>query len=299
MNVLFLTCALDNAPPAAASIRFRARYPVRYWPEADLYPDMRRRLSDYDAYIFQKAYTSERSQALLTHFRRLGKLVAFDLCDADWLLSEEHELRLLKALPQCDLAVAPSDALKTWLAQWVTAYVIPDRLDLEEMKPRKSQVDAVSRHPSVVWFGYSHNMGPLEDFWQVIQRNGMALTILSDKLPERWAKRKQVHFVRWTQEGANGEIARHDLAITTKINLYKSDNRHITAVALGVVAVDSPELLESCADPQQRQYIQQVQAQSISEYDVRRSVADWKCLLDTHMQILQRRHVEGTLWDPQ
>jgi len=291
LAVLFIPCYVDGLPYTAASARIRARWPAKYWPEADVYPRMTMPFGEYDAFIFQKAYLTDFPRHAIRSLRARGnKLLAFDLCDADWEQSGTHESRLLSVLPLFDFAVSPTRALQQYLGRWIPAEVIPDRLDLSEFREWHENIPG--KPLSLIWFGYSHNLDELVALWSEIEplmnEHSLRLTILSDALPDRWKDRtwvwgQKARFVKWTEDGANGEIARHDVALTPQRNPYKSSNRAITAQALGVVPVSTAEDLENQLDYNTRQRCAELGRRRVEqEYDVRLSVDDWKRLLDKY-----------------
>lgn len=311
LDVLFIPCYVDGLPYASASARIRARWPAKHWLEADVYPRMTMPFGEYDAYIFQKAYLTQFARHAIRSLCVKGKLLAFDMCDADWDQSETHEKRLLSVLPLFDFAVSPTRALQQWLARWIPAEVIPDRLDLAEFRHWHENVPG--RPLSLVWFGYSHNLGELDALWPEIEplmnKHGMRLTILSDELPERWANRtwglgEVPRFVKWTENGANAEIAKHDVALVPQRNRYKSSNRWTTAFALGVVPVDTGHHLERVIDIDRRRREAELGRRLVEQgSDVRLSVQQWKDLIDkyiarraadnTHLACVRRRSPPG------
>jgi len=278
-------------PATSASVRFRAQWPAKYWDEADVYPNCSRRFGDYDAYIFQKAYLSGRTAEMIRSLRAMGKIMAFDLCDADWLQSGQHRKRLLAVLPLFDFAVAPTDAIRDWLAQWLPAYVIRDRLDLEEFCDHVLD-PAEPREPSCIWFGYSHNLVYLAQHWdtfgRVLDEYDLPLTILSDELPAEWASRtwgsgKSPRFVQWTPDGANAEIAKHTIALVPPTTQYKSDNRIATAWALGVAAAQTGMEVACLLDyGHWLRHIGLGAAKIVAEYHIVYSALEWQDLLDRH-----------------
>lgn len=286
LDVLFIPCYTDGLPYTAASVRIRARWPARYWLEADVYPRMTMPFGEYDAYVFQKAYLTEFPRHAIRSLRAQGdKLLAFDMCDADWEQSETHEQWLLSVLPLFDFAVAPTRALQQYLGRWIPAEVIPDRLDLAQFREWHENVPG--RPLSLIWFGYSHNLGELDAIWPeiepLISQHSMRLTVLTDTLPEEWGSRTW-RVVRWTAEGANAEIARHDIALVPQRSPYKSNNRATTAWALGVVPVWMAEQLEKQLDYDRRRRDAELGRRQVEqEYDVRLSVDDWKRLLDKYL----------------
>jgi hypothetical protein len=291
LNVLFIPCTIDGLSPTSASLRFRAQWPAKYWPGADVYPDCRLPLAEYDAYIFQKAYLGQKSQSMIRSLRRAGKLLALDMCDADWLQSAEHERRLLSVLPLFDLAVSPTRALAEWLGHWVPAYVIPDRLDLDEFQ-EQHEARRVEPH-SLVWFGYAQNLVELDKVWgafrEVLHRYDLPLTILSNELPDDWRDRywswaQRPQFVKWTPDSANAEIARHTIALVPSSNPFKSNNRMVTAWALGLLAArTADELREQLLyDRETRSRHLWIAQESVQhDYAVSTSAMEWKHLLHT------------------
>lgn len=280
LSVLFFPCYVDGLPHTAASVRFRALWPAKHWPEADVYPNMSKMLTNYDAFVFQKAYLVDFSRSLIDTLSRLrNKVLAFDLCDADWIQSEEHERRLLRVLPKFDFAVATTPAIQEWLSRWLPAHVIPDRLDLDEFPQEHKWT--LGKPMSLVWFGYAHNIGQLEAMWPTIEYHGLSLTILSNECPEPWSSRPGVHFVEWTPDGANAEIAKHDVALVPQTSPYKSDNRTITAWALGVWPVRTSQELEGTFEMDLSR-LGEMRRSVRQRRDVRVSVGEWKELLHSY-----------------
>jgi len=287
-TILFIPCYVDGLPASSASVRFRARWPAKYMPEADVYPDMAIPLAEYEAYVFQKAYLTAGPRAMIRGMRARDKLLAFDMCDADWMGSAEHEWRLLDVLPLFDFAVATTEPVRDYLARWVPTHLIPDRLDLASITARHDPRDR-ARRLRLVWFGYSHNLTELDHIWSdllpVLDAHDMTLTILSNELPEEWAPRwwgdgRTPLFVEWTEEGANAVIARHDIALVPQRSPYKSNNRMLQAWALGVApARNVEELVELIDEGNRRQWVGMGERMVRETYDVRRSAQDWRMII--------------------
>lgn len=274
-KVLFLPCFLDGLSPLSASVRFRALWPTKYMIGADAY-DGTQRLGDYDGFVFQKFYLSDKARHWSHAFQDAGAVLAFDLCDADFLLSDAHRERMLKVLPRFDFAVAPTEPLVEWLRQWLPAFLIPDRLDLSLHAERHVPQD---RKPRLVWFGNSGNLVTLEKIWPAACDLDLSLTILSDRLVPPWDGRP-VKFVEWTLEGANAVIARHDMALNPKLDTghfaFKSNNKTVTAWALGVPVAETPEQLATLMDFELRKLESAYRlAEVAAHYDVRISALEW------------------------
>ena len=91
-------------------------------------------------------------------------------------------------------------------------------------------------------------------------------------------------FVKWTEDGANAEIAKHDVALVPQRSQYKSSNRTTTAWALGVVPVHTGHHLELMIDIDRRRREAELGRRMVEqEYDVRISVQQWKGLLDKYL----------------
>lgn len=283
-KVLFLPCFLDGLSPLSASGRFRAQWPAKYMINGQAY-DGSQRLADFNCFVFQKFYLSEKARSWAHAFRDMGHLLAFDLCDADWLQSTTHRGRLLYILPLMDFAVAPTGPLADWLRQWLPAHVIPDRLDLAAHTERHSPQD---RLPRLIWFGNAGNLVTLEQMWPAVCDLGLSLTILADRLIPPWDERP-VEFVKWTLDGANAVIADHDIALNPRLETgafaYKSDNKTVTAWALGVPVAETPDRLLALMDFELRKLIAAHRAVEVAaNYDVRISALAWAGLFDTYRE---------------
>lgn len=296
VRTLFLPTSLDGLSPRSASIRFRAAWPAKYMVGADRY-DGTQCLADYDAYIFQKLYLTARAVQWARSFSQQGKIMALDMCDADWLFSDVHRERLLRLLPLFHFAVAPTSLLAGWLSNWLPAHVIPDRVDLEVHTERHEPRDTDS--PRLVWFGNSSNLVTLEQMWVTIRDLKLELTILADKLVAPWNERP-VYFVEWTLEGANAEIVQYDVALNPRLECghfaYKSLNKTITAWALGVPVAHTVEELGKLLRHEARAVESQRRLEEVAErWDVRISARAWENLLDIWQERLRGGH-EGAFW---
>lgn len=279
-NVLFLPCSLDGLSPLSASVRFRAQWPAKYMINGEPYNGTQR-LADFNCFVFQKFYLSGKARGWAKSFREAGHILAFDLCDADWLQSATHRRRLLAVLPRMDFAVATTERLAEWLRCWLPTFVIPDRLDLAVHTERHVPQD---REPRLIWFGNSGNLVTLEQMWPAVCGFGLPLTILADRLIPPWDERP-VEFIPWSLEGANAVIADHDIALNPRLEeehfAYKSNNKSLTAWALGVPVATSPETLEALFDFELRKLESAYRMVEVAaHYDVRISALQWAGLFD-------------------
>jgi hypothetical protein len=135
-SVLFIPCTMDGCAPHTDSALIRAQWVARYWPGAQVY-DGRQSLTEWDMVVFQKAYLTPHTRCYIGGLAEAraehGRpLLAFDLCDPDFL-PEEQRQRLLDVLPAFDFATAPTQPLVDWLAQYLPAYLVPDTYDPEAL----------------------------------------------------------------------------------------------------------------------------------------------------------------------
>jgi hypothetical protein len=274
-------------------VRWRAQWPAKYWDEADVY-DGRQRLDDYDAFVFQKFYLTDRAREWAHALRAKGKLLAYDLCDPDWL-EAEHRRRMLEILPLFDFAVAPTELIREWLAQWLPAYVIPDRIDLEAHLQKKDwEIAHRGDGPSLIWYGFAHNAVSLEPLLPEIARLGLQLIIVSDEpQPETWLYSIFTgywHKLCWqpwlSVDATNQIIVQHDIALNPQPAevderfRYKSHNKHLTAWALGLPVAETVEDLHHFLNFEERKAeAKRRLAEVRGRWDVRLSTDEWKRLL--------------------
>jgi hypothetical protein len=246
---------------------------ARYWPEAEVY-DRTQRFEGCAAYIFQKAYLTDGPIQMIhtvARWRDEGRCrLAFDLCDPDFL-DPEHERRVLAVLPLFDFAVATTWRIAGWLDKWLPTWVIPDRVDIAEIEQIGRHTPTPARKPRLVWAGYERNAPALDPLLSTIKELDLPLTILAMDRPVSFEE-------FWRQ------VMEYDVFLNPRPDVlpfsYKSDNKTLIAWALGMpVARDPAELITAC-DPHERAIGSRVRYEEVRQkWDVRRSVADWKKLL--------------------
>ena len=290
MKVLFLPCYLDGLSMHSPSVRWRAQWPAKYWEEADVF-DGQQRLRDYDVFIFQKFYLVDQARLWARSLRAKNKLLVFDLCDPDFL-STEHKQRLLQILPLFDLAVATTEPIRNWLARWLPAYVIPDRIDLEA-HPEKKQWDHSPERVRLVWYGFAHNALAIQSLWPTIKDLDLPLTVISDEplkgmwLYEMLEQHDKFSWRQWKPDTVHRQIVEHDIAlnpqpaeIDERLH-YKSHNKDLTAWALGMPMAKTPEELIRLLDFDERRAEAEERLIEVRErWDVRLSVREWEKLLN-------------------
>lgn len=271
MKTLFVTCVHDGLSKDG-SARVRAEWICQHWSGAEVY-NYSQSLAGYELYVFQKAYLTDWTRALIgavARWRDAGRCrLAFDLCDPDFL-SNEHRRRLLDVLPLFDFAVSPTRPLADWLGQYLPSYVIPDRVDLNEVAAEIGikQTDSGSSTPSCVWAGYTRHISALRGAMiEAVEALGLNVEIIARDHPlpfaEFW-RRVLVSDILLNPRPETGAQA------------YKSDNKTAIAWSLQQVVARTPDELRALCDPEERQTMRDVCRQRAEdEFDVRQSVDDW------------------------
>jgi hypothetical protein len=216
-----------------ASCRIRGHWLSKYWDELDdiFYPEYFKqtngeffelqnqleKLKDYDAVILHKTYEWELSREL----RIRGKKVIVDLSDPDYLLGFSNTQRA----GLCLMTISNSDAVvvnnKLMIDDLKKGYdrpifYIPDRIETDFIKPE-----------TLVWFGHSDNAESLIKYLPELKN--YKIRVISDKPIEG------TEFVPYDPETIDIEIRNADAVfLGDRLNEYKSPNRYLTAVSLGM-----------------------------------------------------------------
>ena len=237
---------------SVGSSRIRGTWIANNWPEAEIF----KVAVKYDAIIFQKSY-------FLTFMKAYKGIKILDMCDPDWL-----EGKLVKqAIELCDAVTTSSEKLAEFIRSITDKPVvcIPDRMDLKEHKRKKIHEGNAQR---VVWFGYSNNHKVVDRILLTLKKLGLGLTIVSDMpyypnaaisgIDDTWI-RENVKNIKYDHESINEEIVDGgDIVINPKLSdlarfKYKSNNKTLTAWALGMPVATNEEELIKFIDPVERQ----------------------------------------------
>lgn len=279
MRALFIPCYFDGLPRSAGSARIRAEWVCRHWEQADLF-DSSQRLRGYNLIVFQKVYKGEWAQKVIrwaAGWRGLGHplLLALDLCDPDFL-DRAHARRLQDMLPLMDFATVPTKPLLEWLKWYLPVYQVRDRVDLSEVDGEKGLTKTET--PSLVWFGYAHNATALEPMRREIERLGLHLTIIAERMPAGWDG--QAHFIPWNRETVNDYVLEHDVVLnprrTDVVGRFKSDNKTVHSWAMGMPVARDVQELREFLHPRARADEKERRMGQIGEFDVRKSVERWR-----------------------
>jgi hypothetical protein len=268
-SVLFIPCWWDGLPRESGSARIRAEWICQHWDGAQVY-DGSQPLAGYDLYVFQKAYLIERTRTWIqtaARWRDRGRCrLAFDLCDPDFL-NREHERRLLNVLPLFDFAVASTEPIRDWLVRWMPAYVIPDRVDVQEVQEIGRYIWRRTDKPRLIWAGYDRNAAAMDELLSTVEELGLELDVLmiDDPLPfdEFWRR-----------------LLPYDVLLNPKPDVppfsYKSDNKTLIAWTLGMPVARTVDELRRLCEPAERWREMNVRRQHVREaWNISLSVNEW------------------------
>lgn len=263
---------------SVGSSRIRARWVAKYWDEASEY-----QLGEYaDVMIFQKAWWEK----MVYEFPGIK---IFDICDPDWFESIRPHFSVMSA---CDAVTTSTQPLADYIKKILPdmrVKCIPDRVDLEEHAVSEGIKNswAADKAKTIVWFGYSHNFHVVEKTLDLLMKHGLRLTVISDQNLRLMAgyEALKIHNVKYNYETVHDIIARHDLALLpenpTFKGEFKSNNKDLTAMALGVPVVKLPEDLERLMSSEERKKASEQGLKEVKEkYDVRLSVQEYKDLIN-------------------
>lgn len=282
MNIAFATMEkIENRPlNSVGSSRIRARWVAKYWNEvfsedqAGEYLIGRR----YDVMIFQKAYWRE----MMLQFKGIK---IFDLCDPDWL----EPRPVVESAQLCDAVTTSTEALAEYLRHFIKdkpIVCIPDRVDLEEHSPRGVHQGDLKR---LIWFGYSHNMHYLEKTFPFLIEKNLQLTLVSNApySPPLSFQKLQFRNVLYNFGQLHEEIKKADAVLLPETTddlkgKFKSNNKTLTAWALGMPVISVPEDFDRFWTEESRNKERdRVLKETKDKWDVRISVKEYKDLIES------------------
>lgn len=274
MNIGFATMEkIDNRMfNSVGSSRIRARWLINYWENSEEYKVGKK----YDVMIFQKAYWQEMME-------KFDGIKIFDLCDPDWLVPRP----VVQVMDYCHAMVTSTEELAHYVRKFVTdkpVICIPDRLDLAEHKPRGVHEGRAER---ICWFGYHQNVHYIQNCFDFLIERNLKLTIISDleySTPPGYSK-LDITNVNYSYESVHDEIKKHDMVLLPSTNSdlkgkFKSNNKTLTAYALGVPVVKEPQDLDMFMSADARNHEAAMREVEVrEEWDVKQSVKEYKALI--------------------
>ncbi len=264
----------DNRPPnTVGSSRIRARWLLNYWEEAEEFVIGK----GYETMIYQKVYWREMKSTF-------KGVQIIDICDPDWL----EKKPVFEFVDMVDAVVTSSDALRDFIQRMrpdKKVVCIPDRIYLPEHEPVKTEHRGVGQR--AVWFGYSHNTHYLQKTLEQLILNNIKLTVISNEpyTPPYAYRSLQLENVPYDYSSLNAHLINHDFVLMPEPNddvkgKFKSNNKTLTAWALGMPVVTMPEDLKRFLDPIERAKESKARLQEIKDkWDVKYSVQEYRDLI--------------------
>lgn len=264
------------------STRIRVDNLIKHWTEADHY-----KYGDKaDVLIYQKIYASYNYKLPLTY----PGIKILDMCDPDF--KDSPDIFIKQTMDAMNAVIVPTEAFKTFLEQMTDTpiYVVKDRFDLSEFPKKKEHTEKTK---TVVWFGYAHNSQALKLAMPSIENRGLKLHVVSnsDFMPYRMCidsqsyAEKMYSFAKYSHPDAYTEIQKGDICVlpinNRPFDVFKSENKTVISQLLGVPVAYNAEELDALLEPEARtDYIDTIYDKIIEEYDCKRSVEEYKEIIN-------------------
>lgn len=270
------------------STRIRVQWPLNHWPEAELFTTGKR----YDVVIFQKAYWLQYAEAF-------DGIKILDVCDPHFLTWRRQLKRMMDC---CDAVTAPTRPLVDVLRKYTSRPVlcIPDRLDPQAFAGMWKNHAGRGPAKSVAWYGYSHNFAALDSIVHALPEMGIEeLVVVADEnqpyyLPAMLVGSLSVRNFTWRPDTVSRDLLCADIVINPRLTTgrwkYKSDNKTLTAWAIGLpVAHDGEELAAFIPEAARVQETERLRRHVFDEYHVRRSVDEYRRLIEECVRLRDSR----------
>jgi hypothetical protein len=273
----------NRDPGSIGSSRIRARWVMKYWPEVEEWHVGR----DYSFVIFQKSFWP---QYILgdweANYHGFEGIKIFDESDPSWL--ENDAFMYYNA---CDAVTTSTPALAEYIKKILPNKIIeciPDRIDMAEHQDRKISHSVVVKN--LAWFGYSTNYHYLEQTFPILNKKKMILHCYSDSGIEVGSAYPdlQVIWHKYNYETLHKELIQYDAVVLPEERgrqdfrgRFKSNNKFLTAYALGIPVISVPEDFDRLASQGARiKEAQEKREMVVRDYDVKKSVAEYKTIIE-------------------
>ncbi len=257
------------------SSMIRARWLAQKWPEAEEW----KHGDKFDAIILQKVYWLD----MVKDFKGIKIL---DMCDPDWMKSEQTSCKLVEMSKYIDAITCSTDELTDMIKKFVThipVITIPDRLNLDLFTIKKKHTGPAK---SVVWFGYYHKAKEvLNQVMRSLQKRKLSLYIISNSqfIPDN-DYGVEISNIMWTPNDAFMDIQNGDFVINPsspfKELRFKSNNKSLISWALGMPVVQEAKDMDRFLDPKERQKEADMRQKEIEEkWDIKLSIKQYQELI--------------------
>lgn len=275
-NVRFFDFSRYHGKEPQGSTFIRVLQLIKHWPEAERY----KYGENPDVLIFQKVYSALDYQ-FPQHFEGIKIL---DICDPDWM----ENASVVETCNAMDAVTTSSEYMAEFIGQFHNNVIhVPDRFDLDDLPEPKMHTEEAK---TVVWFGYSHNAENLKPALNLIDELGLNLIIIAndDPILNRHSTRESkdwYKYVRYNEATFYEELQKADFAILPDgfrpVDPFKSNNKTVKAQLAGLpVAKDSDKVKAFISAKNRRKWFDDNYDIIKSDYDVRKSVEQYKDIID-------------------
>lgn len=289
MRVRFKTFEQFHGKRDIGSTYIRVHQLLKYWHDAGLY----RYGETPDVLVFQKEFCTQ-DYKFPAHYPGTKIL---DICDPCWL-----EGNLVKeTVDAVDAVVCATDNITKFIQQLTDKPIrtIPDRFDLE-LVPERIKHEKTAE--MVVWFGYRHNAETLKPALRLIKELGLKLIVIAQDDPLVWQwldtiqdaqefRYASYSFIKYNEDTIYTDLQKADYAIlpvgNRPVDHFKSNNKTVKAILAGLPVAKTGDDMRKFMDPKEREaYMERKYDQTREEYDVRKSIEEYKELIG---QLMEKR----------
>lgn len=275
MRIGWLTMekAENRLPNTVGSSRIRGQWIWESWDEAEEYHVGKH----YDAMVFQKAYTKRILEAY-------QGVKVFDICDPDWMVPRP----VFETIALCDAVTTSTQALADYIKRFVKdkpVVCIPDRIRPSDHVSRGKHEGLMQR---LAWFGYSAGFAYLERALERVLSRGLHLTVISENpfIPPVYLSSLRVKNITYHYPQVHEELKKADALLLPQPHdnrgSFKSNNKVLTAWALGLPVVQLPEDFDRFETAQARNdEVTKRQTELSAEWMVEKSVAQYQELIES------------------
>jgi len=236
----------------AAGTRIRVLNIVKYLDNAILSYDFED-LKDCDVVIFQARWLAT-DIGLAKKLYKLGIKLLFDTTDPHWDIinfdtSQKRKEALEQILEYIDVLTFPTEELKNSFLSWrqdKRVEIIPDNIDLEKHTATKVHKDREIY--TICWYGCRSNVCQIDLARSDLEKLGLEfklrfIAVYDTRYGIKLIPPKNVEYIEreWTDEITIQTILESDVVINPRYDnwkRYKSNNKTIKALALGVPCVE-------------------------------------------------------------
>ena len=276
MKIGFLLFADYHQKKDIGSSRIRGEYVIKYLEGAEKFKQGEK----YDVVVFQKCYWKE-------YARQFKGLKILDICDPDYHEGSE----VVNFIQDIDIITVPTKALQKDIQQFTDkpVHLIPDRMDPEDLPKPKLPTKGDAK--KVVWFGYSGNMGPVEDAMVKIKQEGLKLILITDCSYN--TSICEIQHVKWKYPKAYTDIQEADFAVFPEYidrMSYKSNNKDVLSKALGLPVAKTPNDFDRLIKYEERLKDHEEGLREVKEkYDSRLSAKQFSAIMENKMTIMSNK----------